>query len=187
MLYFRSIIALTALVMVSDASASIVWTGASTTFTKENYADHLLPVNQDFLTSNVSLTRADYGGLCNVTAGDPCYGSNGVYYDPGDTEWADGSIGDWHTLTYDTLRSTVKDAFDGFVWVEGETLVGHLVTDDVYFELTFLIWQIEEEGGGFSYTRTTPNAVTVPEPPVLLLFGTGLLGLIGVRWRRKSH
>ena len=32
----------------------------------------------------------------------------------------------------------------------------------------------------------TAGISPVPEPSVLLLFGIGLLGLIGVRWRRKA-
>jgi hypothetical protein len=41
-------------------------------------------------------------------------------------------------------------------------------------------WAVFCELGSF-LIRDTP----IPEPPVLLLFGTGLLGLIGVKWRRK--
>ena len=35
------------------------------------------------------------------------------------------------------------------------------------------------------YSGLAMEATSVPEPPALLLFGIGLLGLIGVMWRRK--
>ena len=45
---------------------------------------------------------------------------------------------------------------------------------------------------GLGTTFSEPFAIQfspispVPAPPVLLLFGTGLLGLIGVKWRRRA-
>ena len=184
MLYLRSIVALAALSMVLEVTASTVWTGAEITFTKFAFSDYTLAENQDFLTSNVSLTRGYSGFLCNVSASDVCAGTHDYSY-PSDMEWAWGSIEDWDTLTYSDPLHTVELAIGqlNMLALPGKTFVAHILSDDIFFELTFNSWSSGNSGGGFSYDRTTPN--TVPVPAALWLYGTALVVLAAVK-RRKT-
>ncbi|MBT8258042.1 MAG: hypothetical protein KJO49_06190, partial [Bacteroidia bacterium] len=68
------------------------WTGPTMTFTKIDFADWTLPANQDMLTANVILTRADNRGLFNIVLETEF--DNAGFTSPLDTEWAIGSISD---------------------------------------------------------------------------------------------
>ena len=61
------------------------------TFTKENFADWILPENQDCITENVCITRADYEGIFNAMLEDgyEYYGGS-----PTGTGWAFGNTED---------------------------------------------------------------------------------------------
>ena len=54
-----------------DTTSAVIWTGSNKTFTKADGADHTLINNQDVLTSNVSITRANNGvQIFNITKED---------------------------------------------------------------------------------------------------------------------
>ncbi len=131
------------------AKSQTVWDGPPTIFTKANGADWNLEANQDRITDVVWITRKTSAGIFNIAI-------EGGYSDksPADTEWAYGSAADWRNLTFQT-------------WVEwhgfcppctvGEDAVVHLVSEDIYIDITFLSWTCCGEGGGFSYERSTAS------------------------------
>ena len=54
-----------------DTTSAVIWTGSNKTFSKADGADPTLITNQDVLTSNVSITRANNGGqIFNITKED---------------------------------------------------------------------------------------------------------------------
>ena len=50
---------------INNINAQTEWTGAKITITKADFADWTDPANQDIITENVILTRADNRGLFN--------------------------------------------------------------------------------------------------------------------------
>tara|TARA_B100001059_G_C17724009_1_gene522373 strand:+ start:166 stop:576 length:411 start_codon:yes stop_codon:yes gene_type:complete len=123
-----------ALFLISNLHSQTFWTGPITTFSKANYADWTLPANQDQLTANVAITRADNQGLFNIVT-ETSY-SNSV--SPADTEWAFGTIADdVTTLTFDTWNNTMSGCPPCQV---GNDMVLHLITDDIYIDIKYLSW-----------------------------------------------
>jgi hypothetical protein len=181
----RHVLGVVFLFVVGSVQAATVWTGPDVVFTKDYGADFTLAANQDFLTSNVILTRGDRGLLCNVAAGDACL--PGLYSNPTGTEWAVGDLADYATLSYSDFNSTMSSAppFN----FEGTTMVLHLITDDIYLSLTGLFWQPGNSFeclellacGAVSYSRSS----AVPIPAAVWLFGSGL-GLLGWFRRRQT-
>ena len=126
-----------------------IWSGPTMIFTKAGDADHTDPANQDNLTELVVLTRGDRGSLYNVVSESSAGSSS-----PAGTEWAIGSTSDLDTLEFQTLKgasdNNMKDIPD-------TPLVLHLLEEDIYIDVTFLSWDNNNSGGGFSYERTTPT------------------------------
>ena len=153
----RKLLLLLVLPFISEAQT--IWTGPMTTFTKANYADWTLEENQDRITDNVWITRANNQSIFNIsdntdTSSGSCSGSS-----PHDTEWAFGTIADGiNTLTFDTF---LGDFFAncGPPSVVDQNAVLHLITDDIYIDIKFLSWTSGEGagGGGFIYMRSTPG------------------------------
>ncbi len=134
------------------------WTGPTTTITKIDFADWTLPANQDMLTANVILTRADNRGLFNIVLETEF--DNAGFTSPLDTEWAIGSISDGvGTLTFDTWDNTHGANPPSVV---GTPQVIHLITDDIYIDITVTSWTQGGAGGGFSYDRSTDNSLSLP-------------------------
>ncbi len=153
----------------ATASGQTVWTGPPTTFTKVDFADWTLQEHQDRMTDNVWITRANAQGIFNINVEDGY-----TLTSPADTEWAFGSAADWENLTFQTW----------FDWHGGSppsvidvAAVVHLITDDIYLDITFLSWTSGGGGGGFSCRRSTP----IPGPPALAL--VALAGLVPSRRR----
>ena len=127
----------------------IIWNGPLITFHKSDNANYTSSLNQDYITNNVKITRASSQGLFNfATEGNYSYNS------PYNTEWAEGTLLDFSNLNFSNWYS----AFNGYPPSKiNHTFVVHLINENIYFQLTLLSWTSGGSGGGFSYSRTTPN------------------------------
>lgn len=128
-----------------------VYNGPAITFSKPGFADFNLAENQDRITDNVWITRANNQSIFNVRT-ENRYNED---VSPADTEWARGTLSELETLCFDNFDAVTGNQKSA---LPGQTFVVHLITDDIYLELTFLSWgrQSEAGGGSFSYSRTTP-------------------------------
>ena len=131
-------------------SAQTTWTGPMTTFTKDNFADWTTSTNQDSITNNVKLTRADTAGIFNM-ASELAYTKNSS---PADTEWAFGTTADLGSLTFQDWQTAVDSKPPDMV---NKDMVLHLITDNIYIDIKFTAWTKGRDGGGFSYQRSTDN------------------------------
>lgn len=152
-------------------SAQTEWSGALTTFSKADNVDWTLANNQDQITSNVSITRANNQGLFNIVLESEA-GQNGNGPAPSDTEWAFGNINDGvGTLTFTTWGVAHAAAGGNGVGsppsLIGEDMVVHLITDDIYIDIKLLSWSVGGNGGsiggGFSYERSTDQNLSTNE------------------------
>ncbi|MEM9056733.1 MAG: thrombospondin type 3 repeat-containing protein [Pseudomonadota bacterium] len=127
--------------------AQEVWTGPPITFSKAPFADWTLPENQDRITDNVWLTRADLMGVFNIVTSPSYQGPS-----PLDTEWATGSAKDFATLDFQIWVDWAKSFPPGTVGVDA---VVHLITDDIYIDITFVEWGVGFSGGAVAWQRAT--------------------------------
>ncbi len=114
------------------------------TFTKADYVDWSLAENQDRITDNVWITRADQQGIFNAKL-ENSYDNES----PEDTEWSYGLSADLEPFNYQNWRDAVYPPTS----MVGQPLSLHLISEDKYFDLVFHSWT-SRGGGGFSYTRT---------------------------------
>ena len=125
-----------------------VWTGELITFSKADNTDPKLAENQDRITDNVWLTRADNEGgqIYNPVLES---GSN-KELSPLGTEWAEGDIENYASLTYFPFRTAmVKPRL-----AIGKNYVVHLIKDNIYLLIKITSWS-RNKAGGFSYERST--------------------------------
>ncbi len=130
-----------------DTTSATIWTGSSKTFSKADGADHTQSSNQDRLTSNVWITRANEGQIFNM-AKESTANKNSS---PAGTAWSIGSINNINNLSFTNFRSAVGKPKD----VVGKNLVMHLIDDNIYLSVKFTSWS-EGKMGGFAYERSTP-------------------------------
>jgi hypothetical protein len=166
----------------------VVWNGPVVSFTKPDFADPTLPVNQDRLTSDVWLTRDDFFPLFNIAI-EPDYTGGS----PADTEWAfgptqPGNPGPISATNYANLAFTSfvlsLDAQIGENAVRYGPGVVHLITDDIYVNVRFTSWTKGPGGGGFSYVRSAPGQPPVPEPASAMLLLEGIIAGAAARHLR---
>src|SRR6185436_11989287 len=158
----RSISSSVILLPAISAHAATVWNGPTISFTKSNYANPLLAQNQDRLTANVWITRDSAQGLFNAKTE-----SHFTHYvSPAGTEWANGSLENYATLSYTNWNQWARGVNPSPPSTVGVQAVLHLIADDIYLSVRFTSWSRgapgggPSYGGGFSYLRSTP----VPEP-----------------------
>ena len=159
------------LLAISAHAAPTIWNGPTTTFTKANGANPFLAANQDRLTSLIWITRGASQGLFNANT----EGGFSHFSSPAGTQWADGSLANFASLTYHDWNTWAKGVHGGPPTTVGVNAVVHLVADDIYLSVKFTSWTGGGAGGGFSYIRSTPLAV--PEPSTVVLFLVGGLGV----------
>ena len=138
------------LAAVSLTQASTVWNGPNMGF----YHPYLGA--QDQLTTNVIFTRGSSGGLYNSAL--ESGGVPGI--SPKGTEWAVGTLANTN-LAYGACPLEAGERPPNDI---GKTYVVHLITNNIYLQLTLTNWG--GAGGApnqqtFGYTRSTP-ALVVP-------------------------
>ena len=131
-----------------DTTSSTIWTGSNKIFSKADGADHTQASNQDRLTSNVSITRANDGGQIFNIVKESSANKNSS---PAGTSWSIGSIDNINSLSFTNFRSAVGKPKD----VVGKSLVMHLIDDNIYLSVKFTSWS-DSQKGGFAYERSTP-------------------------------
>lgn len=136
----------------TDADLNIVtiWQGETMTFTKENNADWTLEANQDRITDNVWITRANTQGIFNIAVEEDYED----FVSPVDTEWAFGTTEELGSLTFNTWELLSDSNPPSTV---DQNMVLHLITDDIYIDIKFTSWTGGGQGGGFSHERSTMN------------------------------
>jgi len=140
----------------NEINAQTIWTGTTTTFTKVNNADWTLEANQDRITNNVWITRANNGGIFNIVTEADYTGSSS----PADTEWAIGTTANIGSLTFQNWEDTSGSNPPSLV---NQDMVVHLITEDIYIDIKFLSWSSGGSGGGFSYERSTDQTLSTNE------------------------
>src|SRR6267143_26747 len=154
----RSISSSVLLLLAISAHAATVWNGPTISFAKSNYANPLLAQNQDRLTANVWITRGSSRGLFNAKT----ESSFTHYLSPAGTEWANGSLENYATLSYTNWNYWAKGVNPNPYATVGVQAVLHLIPDDIYLSVQFTSWTGgapgggPSYGGGFSYLRSTP-------------------------------
>lgn len=131
----------------SSADSAEIWTGALITFSKANGADPDAAANQDRITDKVWLTRGNNGGQIFNIQTESNYNKQSS---PAGTAWAQGSIADVETLTFEPFRDAVGSPKN----VVGRDLVLHLIEDNIYLSIKFTSWS-QDKDGGFAYERST--------------------------------
>lgn len=142
-------------------SVETVWDGPPITFDKAPQADWTQPQNQDRITADIWLTRADAQGLFNIKT-EPVFTH---MLSPDGTAWAFGTTDNFASLTYTNWDAWAGHNPPGTV---GWDAVVHLLAEDIYLDLKFTAWSGAGGGGGFSYIRST---APVPEPRSVALLG----------------
>src|SRR2546423_8426663 len=132
-LSLRALPLLLLLAAAPAAHAAEVWSGRIYPFVKAPYADPNNPVNQDRITTQVWITRANTMGIFN-RARETSYTHN---LSPIGTEWATGNAVDYPSLTFAPWE----------VWAQGNppSTVGvpavvHLIAEDIYVDIIFDTW-----------------------------------------------
>lgn len=109
----------------------------------------------DQITPNVWITRGGSQGLYNAKT----ESSFTHFLSPADTEWADGTTASYSTLAYTDWNTWAKNIHGGPPNTVGLNAVVHLISEDIYIDITFTSWSV---GGAYSYQRSTPTPANVP-------------------------
>ncbi|MCX6905598.1 MAG: Ig-like domain-containing protein, partial [Verrucomicrobia bacterium] len=128
--------------------AATIWNGPH--ITKSN-AD-----GPDLITPNVALTRGSSQGLYNSQQ--EAGFTHGL--SPIDTEWANGTLANYATLSYTDWNSWAKGVNPSPPSTVGVDAVLHLKTDDIYISIKFVSWVAAS--GAYSYERSTPTPANLP-------------------------
>ena len=126
----------------------VIWDGPITTFSKTSGADPTNSANQDNITPSVAITRGNGGEIYNAVSESAA--EKGV--SPAGTRWAIGSVSNIQNLSFSSFRNTIRPQD-----VVGEDLVLHITQEDVYLSVKFLSWEGNQNGGAFSYERSTED------------------------------
>lgn len=139
------------LAAVSLTHASTIWNGPTNGFF------HAVGGLSDEITTNVIITRGGLGGLYNSFLESGAVA--GV--SPKGTTWALGSLSNLSTLTFAACPLEMSERPPNDV---GNTYVVHLLTNNIYLQLTLTNWGGAGGSGNttFGYTRSSPTV-----PPVI--------------------
>src|ERR1035441_5223037 len=145
-------LALIGLVAPLVTEAATIWNGPPVSESNASEPDKI--------TANVWITRGGSQGLYNAKTET----SFTHFFSPADTEWADGTTANYNTLSYTDWNTWAKNIHGGPPGTVGVAAVVHLITDDIYIDITFTSWG---EFGPYSYMRATPP--TANNPPTVAI------------------
>jgi hypothetical protein len=123
-------------------------------FEKYDYTDPYQETNQDRITPSVWISRDEFGGIFNAYY-ESSYSS---FYSPAYTEWAVGITSSQSPGNYTNWDTAIAECPSCNV---GITLSLHVMPEDLWFDIVFISWTDDGNGGGFAYSR-----IEVP-PPLL--------------------
>lgn len=152
---------ITAILLISLSGISqTIWNGPDMTFTKANNADWTLEENQDRITPDVWITRANSKSIFNISAESAYVNGQDL---PSNTMWALG----------ETQNGIANLSFDDFVGLSGkdprsllnQNMVMKIISSDIYIDIRLTSWTSGngEGGGGFSYIRSTDDSNSIDE------------------------
>jgi len=147
--------------------AQTIWDGPPITFEKADGADWNLEENQDRITDDVWITRANIKGIFNIATENDYQN----FSSPAGTEWAFGTTDDLENLTFNNWEATVGNPPSSV----GQDMVLHLIEEDIYINITFTSWANGMQGGegGFAYERSTEavsSTETLNQPDAISAF-----------------
>ncbi len=118
-------------------------------FEKKAYADPTLEINQDRITENVWLTRAQskdlYNAKIEMEAGE---------LSPLGTLWAHGDCQEREYLSFKSYKELTKEC-GGHKYMLNESLCLCLLEEGQYVNISIQSWQKGTEGGGYKYLRNS--------------------------------
>ena len=123
-----------------------IWSGPNIEFKKEIGDDPKDKLNQDEITSSVSITRGNNGEIYNAISEEKA--QKGL--SPIGTLWAIGTVENISTLSFSSFRNAVGSPQN----VVGKNLVLHIIKEDVYLSVEFTNWG-QKKKGNFTYIRST--------------------------------
>ena len=128
-------------------------------FTKADSADWTLEENQDRITDNVWITRKHNQSLFNIAQEDGYSGNAGS---PVGTLWADTTTAAADLASYTSFVSMHGGSTQSII---NNTISLYLPQDGLYFDVVFTSYTGGNNGGGFSYSRTsvTPTIALSPD------------------------
>jgi Bacterial Ig domain len=143
----RPVLVLIACLCAPLSEAQTIWNGPPITVSDATQPDKI--------TANVWLERGSTEGLYNAAQ------ESGFthFLSPVDTEWADKTSTNYILLSYTDWNTWAKNIHGGPPNTVGVSAVVHLISDNIYIDITFTSWS---SGGGFSYQRATPAVVNTP-------------------------
>lgn len=127
----------------SSALDDVYGRGPGVVFSKANFANWIIPSNQDRISNNVWIARADNKSIFNAKSETTSDDNS-----PSDTEWALGGLNDGGS--FDTFKNMHGGDPQSLI---GGTATLHAISDNNYYELDFSSWTGGNSGGGFGYTR----------------------------------
>ena len=140
-----------ALFSILNCTAQEIWDGPTILFSKAAFANWTEPENQDRITENVWITRADSRGIFNFFLEESYIND----LSPQDTEWAFGTTQEIEKLSFTDWETAVNENPPGSI---DQPMVVHLISEDIYIDLVFRSWG---QGGEVAVLFRT-SAVAIP-------------------------
>jgi len=147
--------------------AQTIWNGPTTNFAPTAVYSATVPTTYDLITADTALARNIDYPLFNAKKESSYIAANGS---PSNTMWALGTLTNYTNLTFKTWAKVIGGGGDGsnlITSLPGKTYVVHILSSNIYLQVTFDTWHSFNQQGSslYSYTRTTP-AVVAPTPTV---------------------
>ncbi len=129
-----------------DLIYNVSFIGRTVEFTKVPYSDWEVVMNQDLITPDLIITRADDQGIYNIATESYYSGSISPY----STLWALGESEDLEMSDYDYWRSAVDGNPPQMLY---QTISMYDDLQGNFYDFDFNSWSEAGSGGGFSYSR----------------------------------